>query len=376
MIKKVFLAIVFVVVVAGGLVGLYAMMIKSLIAAGANQTMPPEAVATTEVIETSWEKTLPAVGSVVAFQGVSVVAEADGVVREILFDAGKMVEAGTVLLRLDTDIEEAQLRAAQARLELAETDAVRAKDLFDNQTISRAELDSATAGLKSGKAEVERIQAIINKKSVRAPFTGRLGIRRVSLGQYLKTGDPVVSLQSLDPVFVEFLTPQQNLSVLDEGLEVRVASDAFPDETFTGLISALNPQIDVASRNLRVQATLRNPEGRLRPGMFVDIDVVLSGGRDVIIIPQTAILYAPYGNSVFVVEDGEEGADGTTPKVARQEFVRTGQTRGDFIVVTSGLKAGERVVTSGAFKLRNGAKVVESDIAVATPELNPTPENS
>ncbi|RME69280.1 MAG: efflux RND transporter periplasmic adaptor subunit, partial [Verrucomicrobia bacterium] len=365
--KKIIGAVVLVALIGGGLAGMYMSMIKGLIAASANQTMPPEAVALAEVKAVSWERTLPAVGTVTAYQGVMVVAEAQGVVREIGFEGGEMVEAGAVLAVLDSDVETAQLRAAEANLELARTNARRARDLYNNRTISQAELDTAEATLKSAEAEVARIRAVIDKKTIRAPFAGRLGIRQISLGQYLKIGDPVVILQALDPVFVEFLTPQRNLAVLSEGLETRVTTDAFPGIVFRGEVSALNPQVDAASRNVKVQATVPNPDGLLRPGMFVDVEVVLPEQREVLIIPQTAVLFAPYGNSVFIVEEGEPDADGMRPLVARQQFIRTGEARGDFIVVTSGLEAGQRVVSAGAFKLRNGSRVFESDVAVPEP---------
>ena len=376
MIKKVSLAVLAVVLIFGSLAGLYAMMIRSLIAAGSAQGVPPEAVSVGEVKVENWESTLPAVGTVVAYQGITVGAEAEGVVREISFEAGSVVEAGEVLLQIDADVENAQLRAVEAAADLARANARRANELFQTKTISRAELDGAEAALKQAEAQADNIRAVIAKKTIRAPFSGRLGIRLINLGQFVNKGDPIVSLQSLDPVYVEFSLPQQTLRKLEGDLVVRVTSDAFPEKPFEGRLTAVNPAIDATTRNLRMQATFSNKDSHLVPGMFVNAEVVLPEERAVLVIPQTAVLYAPYGDSVFVAETGEQGPDGTGGLVARQQFVRTGEKRGDFVVVTSGLEAGQKVVTTGVFKLRNGAAIVASDIAVPEAKLSPRPEDS
>jgi membrane fusion protein (multidrug efflux system) len=252
----------------------------------------------------------------------------------------------------------------------------RAEELFATRTISQAELDAARASLEQEQAQVENLQAIVAKKTIRAPFAGRLGIRQVNLGQFLNKGEGVVSLQALDPVFVEFAVPQQNLPLIREGLEVRVTIDAFPERSFLGKLTAINPDIDRSSRSLRMQATLSNPEALLRPGMYANVEVVLPEKRSVLVIPSTAVLYATFGDSVFVVEDGEVLPDGSRPMVVRQQLIRTGETQGDFVVVTTGLKEGQRVVTAGAFKLRNGASVIESTVGVVEPSLNPKLPNT
>jgi membrane fusion protein (multidrug efflux system) len=375
MIKKVIFAVFGVVVVFATLAGLYAMMIRGLIAAGAAQGVPPEVVSVDEVRGDTWESTLTAVGSVVAYQGITVAAEAEGVVREIAFEAGSYVEAGQVLVRIDSDVEEAQLRAIEASVELAETSVKRSRDLFANRTISRAELDTAEATLKQAAAQADNVRALIAKKAVRAPFAGRVGIRTISLGQFVNKGEALVSLQALDPVFVDFSLPQQTLTRLGTDLEVRVASDVFPEETLVGRLTAINPAIDSVTRNFKLQATFENESGRLVPGMFVNVAVVLPERRDVLYIPQTAVLYAPYGDSVFVVEEGRD-ADGENKLTVRQQFVRTGEKRGDFVVVTSGLEVGQRIASTGVFKLRNGSTIVASDVATPTPSLSPRPANS
>lgn len=376
MLKKIFLTILGLLGIIAVLGGVYAMMIKQLIAAGESFQEPPKSVSTVEVQEDEWEVLLSTVGTVSAVQGITVSAEADGVIREIAFTPGAKVEAGDVLVRLDTEIEESQLRAARAAAELARSNARRARELFESRTISRAEIDAAEAALQQAEAQIASIEAQIAKKTVRAPFAGRLGIRQVSLGQYLNRGDPVVSLQAFDPVFIEFSLPQQHLARLEEGLEVRVATDAFPGETFRGKITALNPQVDPRTRNLRIQATVRNADGRLRPGLFAEVDVVLPGKEKVLIVPVTAVLDSTSGDSVYVVKpaEGEGAAPGQL--IVEQRLVRTGPTRGDFVVVTAGLEAGEKVVRAGAFKLRSGSTVVESDVGVPPAQLNPDPKDA
>jgi membrane fusion protein (multidrug efflux system) len=268
------------------------------------------------------------------------------------------------------------LRAAEAAADWARVSLKRAQELFDSKTVSQAELDSADAAVKQAEAQADNIRALIARKFVRAPFAGRLGIREISLGQYLNRGSPVVSLQAFDPVFVEFALPQQNLSQLRDGLEVKVTLDAFPGETFSGKVTALNPQVDPSTRNLRIQGTVPNADGRLRPGMFAEVAVVLPEKRDVVVVPLTAVLNSTHGSSVFTVVPGDAGPDGKPTMVARHVSVRTGEARGDFVVITEGLKGGERVVTAGAFKLRDGAGVFESPVGSTTPSLEPKTNNS
>jgi membrane fusion protein (multidrug efflux system) len=376
MLKKlvhVFIGLLLVLPIIGAIGGIKFLQIRTLMAGGMGGGEPPVAVSLGEVRAEKWEDRLPAVGSVAPVQGVTIATEAEGVVREITFTPGKKVEAGEILVRLDTEVEQAQLRAAEAAVELARTSFKRTQDLFISATLSQAELDTAKANVQQAEAQADNIRALIARKTVVAPFAGRLGIRRINVGQFLNKGEEVVSLQSLDPVFVEFSLPQRRLGAVGEKLLVRVTSDAFADRVFEGRITAVNPDVDPVTRNFRLQATVPNRDELLRPGMFVSLDVVLPEQLEVLAIPTTAVVYAPYGNSVFAAVEGEPGPDGRKPLVAEQRTVRLGQQRGDFVVVLAGLAAGERIVTNGAFKLRQGSPLLPSDVGVTAPQLAPQP---
>jgi membrane fusion protein, multidrug efflux system len=295
----------------------------------------------------------------------------------IAFEPGTTVKEGDLLVQQDTSTEQAQLRAAQASVALAQVSLKRDHDLIAQSTISQSELDVAEAQFKQAEAQADDIRAAISKKTIRAPFAGRLGIRLVNLGQSLKSGDPIVSLQVLDPIFVDFQLPQQRLAEIARDLVVRVTSDALaPNEVVEGRITAINPDVDSATRNVRVQATLANARERLHPGMFVHASVLLPRAEQVLAIPSTAVLYAPYGNSVFVVEEKKGENGGTRDRVVRQQVVRLGENRGDFVAVTAGLKAGEIVVTTGVFKLRNGIAVTVDNQLAPAAELAPKPNDT
>jgi membrane fusion protein (multidrug efflux system) len=259
---------------------------------------------------------------------------------------------------------------------LAQLSYDRIKGLFESRSVSQAEFDTADVALRRATAQVDNLRAVIEKKTVRAPFPGKLGIRDISVGQYLGTGSPVVSLQSLDPIYVEFSLPQQRLGELAEGLTVQVASDAYPGAAFQGTITAINPDIDAATRNVRIQATLANSDGRLRPGMFVSVDLILERSEQVLFIPETAVLHAPFGDSVFVIEEDMTAAGGEKPLVVRQRFVQLGARQGDFVIVTSGIKAGESIVSTGVFKLRPGMVVVIDNTLAPEFQLTPAPKNT
>jgi len=259
---------------------------------------------------------------------------------------------------------------ALARLTLDRT-----RELLADKNASKAEFDSANARYKQTTAEADNVRAIIDKKTIRAPFAGRLGLRLVNLGQILKEGDPIATLQTLDPIHVNFSVPQQLNPLLAQGLAVRVSTDAAPDETFTGTINAVSPEIDATTRNVRVQALISNVDERLRAGMFVNVEIVLSERQDVLAIPATAVLYAPYGDTVFVIDEQRDEQAGRTKQVLRQQIVRLGDTRGDFVAVTDGLQAGDQVVTSGVFKLRPGMAVVVDNTLAPDARLAPVPAN-
>jgi membrane fusion protein (multidrug efflux system) len=277
---------------------------------------------------------------------------------------------------MDVAPEQAQLRASEASLALARLNLKRSKELLEKNTISQAQLDTDQAAELQMEASADNIRATLAKKTVRAPFAGRLGVRLVNLGQTLKAGDQIVSLQALDPIFADFYLPQQQVSSLAPGLPVNLTCDAFPGQAFAGKLTAISPEIDAATRNVRVQATLANSDEKLRPGMFVGVQVVLPSKDTVVPIPQTSVLYAPYGNSVYTVEDGKDEKSGKAIKVAKQHFVRLGRKQGDYVAVVSGIKPGDVVITSGVFKLRPG--MVVAPVAAGGPDaqLAPKPSDS
>jgi len=360
---RIALGLVALLLVVGAVAGIKALQIRRMIAAGKTFVPPPETVTTAEARRVEWETLLSAVGSLEAVEGVLVSAEVPGKVAHIAFTPGSAAGAGELLLRQDVAVETAQQRVAESRLRLARITFDRAAQLLPTRGVSRSDYDSAEAQFRQAEAELENIRAVIARKSIRAPFAGRLGIRLVDLGQNLKEGEAIVSLQALDPILVNFSLPQRVLPRLAVGLPVRVTTDALGEQVVTGSISVINPDVDAASRNVRIQASLVNPAELLRPGMYVSVQVVLPAREPVLLIPATALLHAPYGDSVFVVEqDGRP--DGTNGLAVRQQVVVPGERRGDFVVVVSGLKGGESLVSTGVFKLRNGQQVeVRNDLA-------------
>jgi membrane fusion protein (multidrug efflux system) len=288
-------------------------------------------------------------------------------VREIGFDSGAFVHRGDLLVKLDTSTEEAQLAAAQADAALGKSSAHRARALREANSNTPADLDTAEARAKGSAASVASLQAIINKKTIRAPFDGRVGIRAVELGQVLASGTAIASLQSIHPIHAEFWLPQQALAELKTGMRARLRTDVFPQQNWDGYLTTVNPEVDVATRNVRVRATFPNQDGRLRPGMFGNVEVLSPDKRPVLIIPATSVIYAPYGDSIFAIEEKDKNL------VARQKFVRLGERRGDLVAVVSGLKAGETIVSTGAFKLRNGSAVVVRNDLAPSGETPPRP---
>jgi membrane fusion protein, multidrug efflux system len=376
MIKKIIITIVGLLVVVGILGGIKGLQIERMIAQGKQFSPPPEPVTTAVARKETWESLLTAVGSLEAVQGVIVTAELSGKVERIGFEPGTKVKTGELLVQQDISAENAQLRAAEANLTLAKIDLDRKSKLLAQKTISRSEYDNAEAVFKEAAAQADTIRAAVKKKTIRAPFDGRLGIRQVNVGQVLKEGDAIVSLQSIDPIFVNFSLPQQQLAQVTSGLTVQVTTDALPGQVVHGKITAINPQVDTATRNIQMQATVANPEERLRPGMFVNVAVVLPARKDVLAIPATAVLYAPYSDSVFVVEEKKEEKNGQPAQVVRQKFVRLGEKKGDFVAIVSGLEEGDTVVSTGVFKLRNGQSVVVDNAVTPEFKLNPEPEES
>jgi membrane fusion protein (multidrug efflux system) len=368
--------------VVGGLVvlvlllgGVKAGQIVTMVRAGSTFAPPPEAVSSARVERTEWEAARGAIGSLVATRGVMLATELPGTVREILFESGSFVTKGKVLVRLDTSTEQAQLQAAEAEASLARVNLERARTLRKNESNTPADLDAAEARAKQANASVAALQATIAKKTLRAPFDGRISIRQVELGQVVAPGTPVASLQSVSPIYAEFWLPQQALAEVRAGQKARVRTDAFPGTSWEGEITTVNTEVDVATRNVRVRATIPNPDGKLRPGMFANVEVLSSEKRPVLMIPATAVMFAPYGDSVFAIEDKQDEKTGQKSLVVRQKFVRLGERRGDFVAVASGLEAGERIVATGAFKLRNGMTVAVNDAVGPKPMTDPRPAN-
>ncbi len=374
--KTVILCILGVIVLIAVLGGVKGLQIKRMIAQGEQSAPPPETVTASVVQSAAWPSELIAVGSLEAVQGVVVTAELPGKVVKIAFEPGRAVKTGSLLVQQDISLEVAQLRSAEATMELARLNWDRAKELLPENVITRSSYDNADAEYKQAAAQADTIRATIAKKTIRAPFAGRLGLRLVNLGQTLEGGDPIVSLQSMDPIFANFQLPQQELSKIRRGLPVKLTSDALPGDVITGTITAINPQVDSATRNVRIQATVTNTREQLRPGMFVNVAVVLPEAKRVLTIPATAVLYAPYSDSVFVVEAKPEQDRERSGKFLRQQFVRLGKKRGDFIVVESGLKEGDTVVSTGVFKLRNGQAVVVDNALAPEFELVPKPKDA
>ena len=375
MIRKIVLALVLVLLVIGGLAGVKKMQIGTLMAAGKAFVPPPETISSAIAHEESWQTTLTAIGTVAAVQGVTVTTEIAGLVREISFESGAVVNKGDLLVRLDTSLETAQLRALEAQEELARLNLERERTLRSQNLVSQAELDVTEATMKQNKANADAVRATIEKKTIRAPFAGRLGIRQVNLGQYLDGGKPIVSLQALNPIYAGFSLPQQELAQLQLGMKVRLRSDSFPDRQFEGKLTAMNPDLDASTRSIGLQATFDNAEQRLRPGMFVRAEVLMPQEQKVLVIPATAVLSAPFGDSVYVIES-KSGKDGKPQQAVRQQFIRTGLTRGDFVTVESGLKPGDKVASAGVFKLRNGMSVVENNEVVPKASETPKPSDS
>jgi len=361
-IKRMVLMLSAVLVVVGALGFVKFQQVKTAIAQAAAFQPPPEAV-------------LTSIGTIAAVQGVNVSADLAGIVEQIRFESGQSVKEGDVLVQLDTRQEQAQLAAAEAERDLAGVNFRRLEGLVNSRAIARADYDRAAAEQKQTEARVGEIQATIARKTIRAPFSGVLGIRQVNLGQYLSSGDPTVPLQALDPIYANFDVPQQYAEQMRIGSSVRIVTEEPSSAVFSGRVTALNAVVNPDTRNIQVQATLPNERGRLRPGMFVQTEMPVGANRSIVAIPTSAISYAPYGDSVYVVSE-LKGPNGQAYRGVQQQFVKLGGARGDQIAVLSGLKAGDEVVTSGVFKLRNGAAVLVNNAVQPGNDPAPKPEDN
>jgi len=375
MAKRMVLMLGVTVVLLGGLGFMKFKQVEAAMQAGASFQPPPEAVTSIVAQRDQWAATMGVIGTMEAVHGVTVSADLPGVVERISFESGQSVSTGDVLVELDTRQERAQLASLEAQSELARLNYGRMQQLVNAGVISRMDYDQATSQQKATEANVAEIRATIARKTIRAPFSGILGIRKVNLGQYLAAGAPMVVLQSLNPIYVDFGVPQQTAAQVKVGSKLRVASEDLAGHGFTGRVTALDSVIDETTRNVQVQATLANPEGKLRPGMFVQVDVGVGAGRAVITLPASAISYAPYGDSVFVITDLKD-PKGKTYRGVRQQFVKLEGSRGDQVAVISGVNPGDEVVTSGVFKLRNGGAVQVNNKVQPGNNPAPKPEDS
>jgi len=372
--RPIFLAIVGVIGIVVLIVGVKAMQIAKMVSTPF--VVPPTTVSSVTVKEEDWPPILSSVGSVSATQGAVVAAELAGVVSRINFQNGGEAKKGDVLISLDASSEEAQLRTSEADLELARANLARTRDLAARKVVSKSELDAAESAFGQKQGSVDNMRAMMGKKQVRAPFDGQLGIRQVNVGQSIEARTPIVALTALDPVYMDFALPQQELSKLSPNLQVTVRTDAVPGKEFKGKLTAINSMVDPVTRNVLLQATLANPERVLRPGMFAKVDVVLPQKQKTLVVPGSAISYAPYGDSVFLIEKKKDEKTGKETQVLKQAFVRVGEARGDFVGINQGLKAGDVIVSAGVFKLRSGISVTINNDLAPKPQVNPHPADS
>lgn len=376
MAKRMILMLAVVLAVIGGLGFIKYRQISALIAQGASFAPPPSAVTTAVAQRVTWPSTLEVIGTAQAIQGVTVSADLPGLVSNINFESGRTVHAGDVLVELDTREEKAELAAAESDRDLAKINYGREQQLVNEGVVPRSEYDNSFAQMKSTEAKVGQIQATIQRKTIRAPFTGVLGIRQINLGQYLAAGQAIVPLQSVNPIYVNFGVPQQSAPETTVGRRLNVRCDDLPGVELTGRVTAVDSVVNESTRNIQIQATLANPQGKLRPGMYVQVQVSLGASRQVIVLPASAVNYAPYGDSVFVVTNMQDPKTGKTYRGVRQQVVRVDGSRGDQVAIVSGLNPGDEVVTSGVFKLRNGAPVQVNNQVQPTNNPKPKPEDS
>jgi membrane fusion protein (multidrug efflux system) len=362
-----------VAVVFGGIFGWQALKGHFIKQYFASMGAPPQTVSTTVAAFQEWQPQLEAVGSLRAVKGADLALEVSGIVDDIAFQSGQDVDAGALLLQLRAEDDIAKLHSLEANAQLAQITYDRDQKLVRTQVVSQATLDSDAAKLKDAKAQVTAQQAVINKKFIRAPFAGRLGIRVVDIGQYVSAGTTIVTLQALDPIYLDFYLPQQSLDQIKVGQTVTVKIDTYPDQSFTGEIAAINPKVEASSRNVQIRAALKNADRKLLPGMFATVDIATDAPQRYVTLPQTAIAYNPYGSTVYLVDEKGKDAKGQPQLVARQSFVTTGTTRGDQVAVLSGVKEGETVVTAGQIKLQNGTPLLVNNTVQPSDDVNPRP---
>lgn len=373
-----------VTVVFGGIFGMQMMGKKGMEQYFDNMPVPPAAIATGVATAQEWQTQLDAPGSVVAVNGTVLSSEAGGLVTEILFESGSNVNKGDLLVRLDSADERAELARLQAQAELADLNRKRREKLYSLEAISKSDLDAVQSEFNAAKSAVEAQRARLAQKDIRAPFSGTLGIRQINLGEYLAPGGPIVTLQSMDPVDVDFDLPEQRIGQVQPGFKVSVMADAYPDRTFEGEVFAIEPQVDAATRNFRVRARVPNTDLALRPGQFCKVRLDLPHMQKIVVVPRTAIDYSAYGNAVYVLRKKKDAAQPAAPAMpgappptdleVEQRFVKTGAVRGDFVAILDGLKPGEEIAVTGLLKLRNGMPVIVNNDLNSKPVLDPKPQ--
>jgi membrane fusion protein (multidrug efflux system) len=374
MTKRMIIMLVAVGLLFGGIFGFQVFkgsMIRKYIS---GQGTPPQTVSTTKAVFSEWQPGFHAVGTLRAVRGADLASEVAGVVTAIHFQSGEEVKAGVPLVQLNAESDLARLQSLAANVELAQVNYARNQQQLKIQAISQAVADADAANLKTAKAQLAEQQALVNKKLVKAPFSGRLGIRAVDIGQYVTAGTKLVTLQALDPVFVDFGVPQRMLGQIKLGHKLSLSADAFPSQAFSGEISSIDAKVDLSTRNAQVRATIRNPKLSLLPGMFATVSISSGGPQRHITLPQTAVTYNPYGDTVFVIQE-IKGADGKTALTAQQKFVTTGDRRGDQVAIISGLQEGETVVSSGQIKLRSGTPVNINNTIQPSSDPAPKPKD-
>ena len=374
MTRRMVIMLVAVFVLFGGIFGykaFMAMMMKKYMSAGG---MPPVTVSTVKAAYDTWQPQLKAVGTLRAVRGVELSSEVDGMVRSVHFNSGDDVKAGRLLIQLNTDPDVALLHVLQAAADLAQSTYDRNIKLLEEQAISQSTMDAYTADIEGKKAQVTQQEALINKKAIRAPFAGRLGISLVNPGQFVKAGDKVVTLQSLDSIYMDFYLPQQDLSRVLDGQAVTVTADTYPGKTFKGTVSAVNPKVDPQTRNIQIEATIQNPKHELLPGMYASVEVLSGEAQHYLTLPRTAVTFNPYGETVYIVEEKGKTKDGKPALFARQTFVTLGPSRGDQVAVPAGIKEGDLVVSSGQLKLRSGSPVIINNRVLPLNEAYPKPQ--
>jgi membrane fusion protein, multidrug efflux system len=375
MTKRMVIMLALVGAVAGAFVWFHYFKAKMIGQVMASIAAAPMTVSTTTAGYQDWQPQLEAVGSLRAVKGADLSLELPGIVDAIQFKSGDDVDAGAVLVRLRSNDDVAKLRALEASAELAQVNYDRDVKQLRVQAVAQATVDTDAANLKNARAQVAEQQAVIDKKTLKAPFAGHLGLRQVDLGQYLNAGTAVVTLQALDPIYVDFYLPQQALQQLQAGQGLMAKIDTYPDQTFTGEISAINPKVDPNTRNVQIRGTLPNPDRKLLPGMYATIDITVGSPQRYITLPQTAITFSSYGDTVYLVDNKGQGPNGQPQLVARQAFVTTGARRGDQVAIMTGVKEGDLVVSAGQVKLRNGVSIAVNNSVQPTNDPNPKPSD-